>query len=176
MFNSDHISTYYLYIFLAVAQKMRIFANLWYLQNNGIEFFKVFYHYKVERKKSFYLLYTIWIFHILMPITILGYQYLNRREDYFPLVFIALMVLSYLSFSTVWSVSFLMWNVSVHVFESLANLKKILLKRIDENSSKSLSQRTKAAINSAWIRSRKFTIGKVPKTSCTLSRDRLAGS
>ena len=113
--------------------KMRVFANLCYLQSNGIQFFKVLYHYKVERRKNLYLLFTIWLFHILMPIAILVYQLFERRQTFTFFTVFFVLLQKYFSFSISWSVSFLMWNVSVHVFENLVKLKNILL-QMDHNS------------------------------------------
>jgi hypothetical protein len=134
IYNSGHILTYYFCITCSIIEKIRVFANLWFLQFDGIEFFKIFYRYRVDRRKNLYLLFTIWIWHILIPIIFWLYHLFSSHEliSYSMMSFILFQ--KFFSFSVDWSVPFLMWNISVHAFEYLVNMKKILIERIEENS------------------------------------------
>jgi hypothetical protein len=140
IYNSGHILTYYLCITFRIIEEIRFLANLWFLQFNGIKFFEIFYHYKVERKKHLYLFFTLWILHILIPIILGVYQFLSHNQ------LISYSILSFkfiqncLHFSVTWSVSFFMWNISIYAFENLVNTKKILIKSIEENSGKVITQ------------------------------------
>jgi len=134
LYNSGLTSTYYLAIVLQVAQRFRVIVNLWFLQFNGIEFFQIFYHYKIERRKNKYLLFMIWICHMLMPIVIIGYQLYPIRNVLSVPMLLFILVQNFFSFSASWSVSFLMWNISIHSFESLVYMKNVLREQIDRNS------------------------------------------
>jgi hypothetical protein len=140
IYNSGHYLTYYLCTTFSIIEEIRFLTNFWFLQFNGIKFFEIFYQYKVERRKTLYLLFTFWILHILIPIISGVYQCLSPHEliSYFMLWFI--FIQNFLHFSITWSVSFFMWNISVHAFENLVDTKKILIKSIEENSGKVMTQ------------------------------------
>jgi hypothetical protein len=106
------------------------------LQFNGIEFFKMFYHFKTEKRKNLYLLFTLWISHILIPVIFGLYQlFSNFNHESVSISSLPLIIFQeFFSFSVVWSVPFLMWNISVHAFENLVNMKQILIKQIERNS------------------------------------------
>jgi hypothetical protein len=134
LYNSGYVLTYYFFITLCVINKIRVFANLWFLQFNGIKFFEIFYHYKVERRKNLYILFTLWILHILISI-IVGTYYLFLPHELTPYTMKSFIFISDLcNFSIAWSVSFLMWNISVHAFENLVKVKHILIENIEEIS------------------------------------------
>jgi hypothetical protein len=136
IYNSGHILTYYLCIAFSIIEEIRFLANLWFLQFNGIKFFEIFYHYKVERRKYLYLFFTLWILHILVPIIFAVYQFLSPHELFSYSTLWLMLIQKFLHFCVVWSVSFFMWNISVYAFENLVNTKKILTKSIEENSGK----------------------------------------
>jgi hypothetical protein len=135
IYTTGHIPTYYFTVIFCIIEKIRVIVNLWFLQFNGIEFFKIFYHCKVKRRKNLYLLFTLWISHIFMSIIFIFYQLFAPHEliSYSLLSF--MLFQQFCSFSVAWSVSFLTWNISVHTFENLIKMKKRLLKNLDENSS-----------------------------------------
>ncbi len=136
IYNSGHIMTYYFCITFSIIEKIRVFANLWFLQFNGIKFFEIFYHYKTERKKNLYLLFTLWILHILIPIIFGVYHFFSPHEliSYSMLSFV--LIQNFFSYSVAWSVSFLMWNISVQALENLVDMKQVLIEGIEENSGK----------------------------------------
>jgi hypothetical protein len=136
IYNSGHILTYYLCITFCIIEKIRFLANLWFLQFNGIKFFEIFYHYKTERTKYLYLLFTLWILHILIPIIFGVYQFFSPQQliSYSMLSFE--LIQNYLRYSVTWSVSFIMWNISVHAFENLVNMKQVLIEIIEKDSGK----------------------------------------
>jgi hypothetical protein len=136
IYNSGHILTYYFCITFNIIAEIRVLANLWFLQFNGIKFFEIFYHYKTERTKNLFLLFTLWILHILIHIIFGVYQFFSRHGliSYSLLSF--MLIQSFFRFSVTWSVSFLMWNISVHAFENLVHMKHVLIKTIEEISGK----------------------------------------
>jgi hypothetical protein len=134
IYNSGHILTYYLCITFNIIEKIRFVANLWFLQFYGIEFFEIFYHYRVDRRKNLYLLFILWILHILTLIIFWLYQLFTPQESISYSMMSVIIFQKYFSFSVTWSLSFLMWNVSVHAFENLVNMKQVLIKRFEENS------------------------------------------
>jgi len=134
IYTSGHILTYYFSIIFCIIEKIRVFANLWFLQFNGIEFFDIFYHYKVERRKNFYLLFTLWILHILTPISFGVYQLFLPHELVSHSLQSIMFIENLCTFFVSWSVPFLMWNISVHAFENLVKMKNTLIKNIEENS------------------------------------------
>ncbi len=140
IYNSGYILTYYFEIILNIIEKIRVFANLWFLQSNGIKFFEIFYRFKTERTKNLYLLFTLWILHILIPIIFGVYHLFSPHEmiSYSMLSFV--LIQNFFSYSVAWSVSFLMWNVSVQVFENLVDMKQVLIENIEENSGKKSSK------------------------------------
>jgi phage-related holin len=134
IYTSGYIFTYYFTIIYLIIEKIRVFFNLWYLQFNGIEFFKIFFRYKVEKRKSLYLLFTLWISHILIPLAFGVYQLLSPHELISKSMVLLMILQKFGIFSVTWSVSFLMWNISVHAFENLVNMRKVLIKSIDRIS------------------------------------------
>ncbi len=134
IYTSGYILTYYLKIIYIIIEKIRVFANLWFLQFNGIKFFEIFHHYKVERRKILYILFTLWILHILTAIILVIYRVFipNEMISYWMLSLI--LISNLYNFSIAWSVSFLMWNISVHAFENLVKVKNILIEIIEEIS------------------------------------------
>ncbi len=136
IYNSGYILTYYFSIILSVIEKIRVFANFWFLQLNGIEFFETFYNFKIERRKNLYLLFTLWISHILIHIIFGLYQlFSNFNHELVSSPWLSLIIFQeFCTFSVAWSVPFLMWNISVHAFENLVNMKQILIKQIERNS------------------------------------------
>jgi hypothetical protein len=136
IYNSGYILTYYFLIIFSVIEKIRVFANFWFLQLNGIEFFETFYNFKIERRKNLYLLFTLWISHILIHIIFGLYQlFSNFNHELVSSPWLSLIIFQeFCTFSVVWSVPFLMWNISVHAFENLVNMKQILIKQIETNS------------------------------------------
>jgi hypothetical protein len=133
IYNSGYILTYYLSIIFSVIEKIRVSANLWFLQFNGIEFFEIFYRYKIERRKNLYLLFTIWISHILIPIIFGLYEIFFTHELGTNSLLSLIFFQEFCSFSVAWSVPFLMWNISIHAYENLVNMKQILIKTIERN-------------------------------------------
>jgi hypothetical protein len=136
IYNSGHIMTYYFGITFSIIEKIRVFANFWFLQFNGIKFFEIFYHYKTERKKNLYLLFTLWILHISIPFIFLILQFYPRNEQISYSMLLLVFIQNFFSYSVAWSVSFLMWNISVHTFENLVHMKQVLIETIEENSGK----------------------------------------
>jgi hypothetical protein len=136
IYNSGSILTYYFCITFNIIDKIRVLANLWFLQFNGIKFFEIFYYYKTERTKNLYLLFTLWILHILMPIIFGVYHFFSSHQMISYSMLSLRIIQNFFSYSVAWSVSFLMWNVSVQAFENLVHMKQVLVETIKENSGK----------------------------------------
>jgi len=136
IYTSGYILTYYFCITFSIIEKVRVFANLWFLQSNGIEFFETFYRFRIEKRKNFYLLLTLWISHILIPVIFGLYQlFSNFNHELASNSSLSLIICQeFFSFFVAWSIPFLMWNISVHAFENLVNMKQILIKQIERNS------------------------------------------
>jgi hypothetical protein len=134
IYNSGYVLTYYLSIIFSVIEKIRVFANLWFLHSNGIEFFEIFYHHKIERRINLYLLLTLWVSHILIPIIFGLYEIFFTNELETNSLLSLIFFQEFCSFSVAWSVPFLMWNVSIHAYEKLVNMKEVLIKTTERNS------------------------------------------
>jgi hypothetical protein len=134
IYTSGYILTYYFIIIHLIIENIRVFFNLWYLQFNGIKFFKIFFHYKVKKRKNLYLLLILWISHILIPLAFGVYLLLSPHELISKSVLLLMVFQKFGTIPITWSVSFLMWNISVHAFENLINMRKNLIKSIDRIS------------------------------------------
>jgi hypothetical protein len=134
IYTTRHILTYYFTVIFCIIEKIRVIVNLCSYNLMVSSFSKFSITAKLKEEKNLYLLFTLWISHIFMSIVFILYQLFAPHEliSYSLLSF--MLFQQFCSFSVAWSVSFLIWNISVHTFKNLVKMKKLLLKSLDENS------------------------------------------
>ena len=146
LYDSGFVTNYYMSLILKAFVEMRCILLFWYLQIHGIEFFRTFFIYRIDKSKTLCKLFFIWILHILVPIAVGIYQlYQLRRHQkteeqtisFYRIFFLLLQ--TFLNFSVSWSVSFLMWNISIIAFENLKKIERNLKKFIQQKQGKNCS-------------------------------------
>jgi hypothetical protein len=79
LYESGLVFTYYLIELKLGLQSLHISAIVWYLNRNGFIFFKNLNDIKISIKKSKYLLFIVWICHILLPIAVVVISFLRSK-------------------------------------------------------------------------------------------------
>lgn len=132
LYESEFVTSYYLFMSLKALVEIRCIFIFGFLQTHGIKFFRMFYIYRVETSRMLCRLFCVWISHILVPIGIGVYQLWHFNNDSTDDEGISLskifflLIQGFLNYSISWSISFLMWNISVVSFESMRTLEKSL--------------------------------------------------
>jgi len=138
IYNSGQVIVYLCGLLTSCLQVFHVLVNLWYLNRNGIKFLNTFYEYKMRIKKNQFLIFIIWVLHIVIPIVahfcILYYSKTKTFEPTDPVLVLVVITFRIFSFLAFWVISFLTWIISIHFYEFLTDIKLAFEQQVNRSA------------------------------------------
>lgn len=129
IYNLGLFLTYYMIALVSALQIMHNFANLWYLNRNGLKLWQTLYRKEVHINKNQIIVSIIWICHLLLPYITTAYTLIFTEIIQTNSILFVFLVLSFrvYSFYTLWILPFMTWIIAFHFYGLLSGIRHSLI-------------------------------------------------